>query len=667
MRPISRIARHLPDFSGSLRTKLIGTFIAVILFGGTLTLLIGLKLFGNTVFSLAQAKVKHDLASAGMVYQQKVSDLEMIVNLTANREGILRAVRSGDTVLLEAYLSRIRQANSLDILTLTDENGRVILRTRNPEVLGDDQSGDELVGKALEGQAASGTEIVPRDELLKEDKDLAERAKIEFIETPMAADRVEELEEDGMMLKAAAPLISEGDLLGVLYGGVLLNRNYEIVDEVKGLVFKGEKYKGRETGTATIFQQDLRISTNVKNSEGRRAIGTRVSAAVNDAVLKEGRTWTDRAFVVNDWYITAYEPIRDISGEIVGILYVGMLEKPYVDLRNRMMLTFVGVAFFTVLVLFIILYFSTTRIVKPLQDMAGATKQIARGDLTQKITTHSRDEIGVLAKSFNHMVDDLKNAREELTEWGRTLEKKVEERTREVHEMQDHLIQSEKLASLGKLAAGIAHEINNPLGGILMYSHLLLEDTGDDSPAASNIKKIIRDTTRCKDIVRGLLEFSRAKEPQMALVDMNGVVDSSLVMMAEHELFQNIQIDKSYSESLPQTVADSAQLQQVFLNIILNAAEAMEGRGRLSIRTRLDSSGENVEVAISDDGCGISKEDMARIFDPFFTTKPVGKGTGLGMAISYGIVKRHGGDINVESQPGVGTTFTVRIPCRTEV
>ncbi len=661
------LKKNLINFiASSLRSKLIISFLAVILIGGLITLIIGTKLVEKTIITQAQAKVKHNLASAWIVYKEKLTYLEMIVDLTAAREGIINASRSNDYEILLLYLSRIREEYELDILTLTDDKGKVIVRTRNPDILGDDQSNDELVGKALNFESISGTQIVSQEELLKEGKDLAERAIIELIPTPMAAYRPEGGEINGMMLKAVTPVVSQGKLLGVLYAGVLLNRDYEIVDKVKEIVFKGEKYKGHETGTATIFQHDLRISTNVKNSKGERAIGTRVSEQVNKAVLKEGKPWIDRAFVVNDWYITAYEPIKNVNEEIIGILYVGMLERPYIDLRNNVMLSFIGLASLSVILLLTILYFSTSKIIKPLQEMVIATKKIAKGDLSHSVLTKSRDEVGLLAESFNLMVDDLKKANDEITEWGKTLEKKVEERTKELKEMQEHLIQSEKLASLGKLSASIAHEINNPLGGILMYSHLLLEDVGKESPYAENISKIIKETTRSKNIVKGLLEFARPKKPEMNLVNINDILESSLSIMEQQALFQNIHIKKLCSPSLPKTIADGAQLQQVFMNIILNAAEAMGGKGELIIHTDLDKEKRYIEIEFTDTGCGIPQENVARIFEPFFSTKPEGKGTGLGLAISYGIIRRHEGDIKIKTDRGKGTTFIVKLPYKSE-
>jgi two-component system NtrC family sensor kinase len=647
----------------SLRTKLILSFLIVIIIGGLLSLSFGYRLVKNTIISQAQAKVRHDLASAWMVFNEKLNDIEEIVNLTAAREGLHEALKNNQKDILLKYLCRVREVYGLDILTLTDRRGQVIIRTRNPGIVGDDQSQDEIVKKAFKRSILAHPQIVPSEELLKEGEDLAKQAYIEFIETPKAAPIPENKETSGLMMKAASSVVDENNtLLGVLYGGILLNRNYEIVDRVKEIVYKGEKYKGRDKGTATIFQHDLRVSTNVPNEKGERAIGTRVSKEVNQAVLKEGKAWIDRAFVVNRWYITAYEPIKNIENEIIGILYVGMLEKPYIDTTNRVMSTFIFMALLFIVLLLVILYFATSRIINPVQKMVIATKKIAKGDLSHRVEVRSKDEVGYLADSFNQMTKNLKVANEKLIEWGKTLEQKVEERTKELKEMQGHLIQSEKLASLGKLAAGIAHEINNPLGGILIYSHLLLEDVDKNSPHYENLNKIVKETSRCKDIVKGLLEFARPKEPETSQINIDDIVESSLAIMERQALFQNIKIKKSYTSDLPKIVADSAQLQQVFMNIILNAAEAMDGNGVLSLSTSLDGDKKYIEVKFSDTGHGIKEEDMKRLFEPFFSTKEVGKGTGLGLAISYSIIQKHQGTIEVQSRVGKGSTFTVKLP-----
>lgn len=657
---------NFPHFS--LRTKIILSFLIIIIIGGLISLSLGFRLIKNTLISQAQAKVNHDLGAAWMVFYEKLNDIKDIVSLTAARESVQEAIKNNNQSILLKSLSRVRKEYGLDILTLTDHKGKVSVRTRNPEIIGDNQSQDEIVKRSLKGDILAYPQIISQEELLKEGQDLAEQAYIEFIPTPKAAARPENKETSGMLLKSAYPIIDENNtLLGILYGGILLNRNYEIVDRVKEIVYKEEKYNGREIGTATIFQHDLRISTNVKNKTGTRAIGTRVSKEVNTAVLKEGKAWIHRAFVVNDWYITAYEPIKNIDNKIIGILYVGMLERPYIDTTEQVMLTFTVMASLCVVLLLVILYFSTTRIINPLQKMVVATQEIAKGDLSHKVEVNSKDEIGCLAESFNQMTEDLKSANQKLIEWGKTLEKKVEERTKELTKMQAHLFQSEKLASLGKLSAGIAHEINNPLGGVLIYSHLLLEDTDKSSPHYENLKKIVKETSRCKDIVKGLLEFARPKDPEMSLIDINKLVDKSLSIMEGQALFQNIRVEKRYSSDLSKIVADSGQLQQVFMNIILNAAESMDGNGSLILFTSLDEDSKNISIKFTDTGQGIKEEDKKRLFEPFFSTKEVGKGTGLGLAISYSIIQKHNGVIEVHSELGKGSTFTVKLPVTKEI
>jgi two-component system NtrC family sensor kinase len=294
--------------------------------------------------------------------------------------------------------------------------------------------------------------------------------------------------------------------------------------------------------------------------------------------------------------------------------------------------------------------------------MVEATRKISQGDLSHQVAVTSRDEIGYLAASFNKMTADLREANAELVDWGKTLEKKVEERTKELTMMQASLIQSEKLASLGKLSAGVAHEINNPLGGILIYSHLLLEDTPKDNPHYSNLKKIIKETSRCKDIVKGLLEFARPKDPEMSHLDINTIVEKSLYIIEGQSMFQNVIIEKHLARDLPRIVGDGAQLQQVFMNIILNAAEAMDNDGTLTLRTGLSGGGRFIDTQFSDTGHGIQEDDIKRLFEPFFTTREVGKGTGLGLAISYSIIRKHQGNIEVSSHEGEGATFTVKLP-----
>ena len=644
-----------------LRFKLTLSFLAVISLGGIVTLFMGTRLEHRTIFDLAQAKVRHDLASAWTVYNERLNDIRDIVRLNSSRESIQQALVLGQKDILQKYLESVRKDFQLDILTLTDAQGKVVFRARQPDVGGDDQSLEPLVGRALKKEVVVGTQIVSRAELLKEGADLAEKSYLAFVPTEKAAFRPEDHEENGMILKAAAPLINDkGVLLGVLYGGILLNQNYDIVDRVKDIVFKGEKYKGKEIGTVTVFQNDLRISTNVTDDQGNRAIGTRVSEEVNQAVLREGKSWIGPAFVVTHWYITAYEPIKNIDGEIIGMLYVGMLEKPYIDIRNSVMLKFASLAALCAFILLVILFIITSTIINPLRGMVVATNKIAEGDLNHRVEIDFRDEIGQLAHSFNQMTENLKIANENLLQWGKTLEKRVEERTTELREMQDYLIRSEKLASLGKMAAGIAHEINNPLTSILINTHLMLEKCEKKDPDCENLTLIADETSRCAQIVKGLLEFARQNPPEKTKSDINELIDRTTQLLENQASFQNVKIIKNLEAGLPQIQLDKTKIQQVFWNLMLNACAAMPKGGNLTIISRLDDDRKYVEIVFIDTGVGIPRENINKLFDPFFTTKS--SGTGLGLAVSYGIIQQHDGKIEVKSEVGQGSVFTVKLP-----
>jgi two-component system NtrC family sensor kinase len=440
-----------------------------------------------------------------------------------------------------------------------------------------------------------------------------------------------------------------------------LNRNYKIVDTVKDIVYKGEKYKGKDIGTATIFQDDLRIATNVQNEDGTRATGTRVSQEVYDHVVGKGQPWIGRAFVVNAWYRTAYEPIKNIDKKIIGILYVGVLEEPYVDLRKRVVFTYVLIAFFGVALLSLIAFITTNRISKPIKELVFATRKVAKGDLTSQVVINSHDEIGELAISFNVMTKSLKEAENKLKEWAKTLEQRVEERTEELEMTQKQLIQSEKLASLGKMAAGVAHEINNPLTAVLTFSSLLLDDIDENDPRREDLKTVVDETLRCRDIVRGLLDFSRETKSIKLDESVNEIILNTLFLIENQASFQDIEIVKELGENIPKIPIDASQMKQVFMNIFLNAAEAMAGKGNLFVATEYREEEKSIVIRIKDTGCGIPEKNLTKLFDPFFTTKKVGEGTGLGLAISYGIIKNHEGTIEVKSTVGKGTEFTIRL------
>jgi two-component system NtrC family sensor kinase len=633
---------HMP-----MGTKLTLSFLSIIVIISAVFVMVGIRLIGDRVVAEAQEKVTLDLNAAREIYLGKLSRVNDAVRFTADRYLLLNALLSGNVSQAGDELRRIKDREGLDVLAVTDKSGTVLLRTSNPHVRGDSARDDELVRAALERkEAMAGTTMVSAEELRKESPLLAAQARFQFVATPKARPRPETEETAGMMLKAAAPIFdAQGNVVGIVYGGVLLNRNFELVDKIKQTVYQDVVYKGNDIGTATIFLDDLRISTNVRNADGSRAIGTRVAEDVYQQVVQAGKPWLGRAFVVNAHYISAYEPIRNLSGKIIGILYVGVLEQRYTDIKHRTVMAFLGITLAGAGGSLGLSLFVSRKISGAVSKLVSASRDLAHGNLDATVDIRSNDELHDLADTFNSMAAALKKRDEKLKEFART-----------------KIMESERLAIIGQLAAGVAHELNNPMQGIVTYSHLLLEEMPNGNASRELAQKIVTQANRCTGIVRGLLDFSRQRKPQKRSININNVLNDCVSLVKHQSLFHNIQILPSFTSDLPAVVVDPTQMQQVFMNLIINAAEAMSGGGQLRVATRHNAGDNCVEIDVTDTGHGISKENLERIFDPFFTTKEATHGTGLGLAISFGIIKEHQGTISVESEPGKGTTFTVRLP-----
>lgn len=329
---------------------------------------------------------------------------------------------------------------------------------------------------------------------------------------------------------------------------------------------------------------------------------------------------------------------------------------------------------FIIVVSLLVSGFVSRLVYRPLRDLEDGAKRLSAGNLDKLIPVRGKDEFGKVAESFNSMTVALKNSQEQLQEWARTLEQKVQERTRQLRIAEAETARSEKLASVGLLASGIAHELNNPLTGVLTFSHLLREKMPEGSQDAEDLDLVIRETKRCAAIIRRLLDFAREKKPEMKFTDLNQVVDNTVRMVKQPATLENIDLVVELDDKLPPIWIDANLIEQVILNILVNAQHSIENGGRISVRTRIvnpqtTAAGDAMlvpmaEIEIADSGCGISEKNLQRIFDPFFTTKEVGKGTGLGLSVSHGIVKAHGGSIEVESKVGSGSTFRVFLPLR---
>jgi len=623
----------------SLKARLIWSYLIILATGGLATSLVGSWIVSSTIMMQARRAVDHDFATARTVYEQQLQALRLSAEFAADGTPVQRYLAGGNPGPLSAYLERIRKEGGFDFLSLTDERGVVTLRVPPSAGTLEDASSVSVVEAALSGKVAAASERIQAGGAML-----------------------------GMALVTAAPVGTDRERpAGALYGGVLLNRNYAIVDRVWELLFRGDRFKDADSGSVTIFEGDVRISTNVRTEAGERAVGSRAASEVREAVLDRGELWRGRAYVVKDWYISEYAPIRNYAGEVIGMLSVGLLESTYTAIRNQVILSFFGIATAGFLLILGITYYMILNITRPIGEMVAATQNIIAGRFDQEVRSNSPGELALLAESFNAMLKSLRQMKGDLEEWGRTLEEKVKQRTEELVAMQARVAQSERLASLGMLAAGVAHEVNNPLGGILALTSLTVEDMRRDDPNRENLEEVIRQTERCRDIVKGLLEFSRQSKGNTEPVDLNKVLQDTLSLLGKQALFFNINVACDLAPELPPVVADRSQLQQVVINILMNAVQAMDERGTITIATRHKSAGDSVEMAISDTGKGIPREEIDRIFDPFFTTKESGQGTGLGLSIAYGIVTTHGGSISVQSEVGKGSTFTIRMPAEAAV
>ncbi len=624
----------------SLRTKLTGAFTLVVVGGTAVSTLIGSRIITNALLEDARNRALHGLEAALTMYAEESSKTAAAVSRVANT--------TGDQ-------STAAQQAGLDFFRLESDGARSVTNACTA-----DSSFRLLLDAAEASGRASGTEVLTHDCLALLDPALAAKSRIALRTSDNAAIAGQNL-TSGLALVAASRVLHEGRVVGIASGGLVLNRRTDLVDHVKLLVYGDAKYQDRDIGSASLFLGDVRVATSARTTRNVRAIGTHVAPNVGDAVLKNGTRWNGRARVVDDWCITAYEPLRNFSGRIVGMIYVGMLEAPILDVRTHVMLTFLVVCAFGLAVVFGVTYVITRRTISPLEEMVAATKKLAGGDLAVRVSVSSDDEIGDLAGSFNDMLSSLERMKRELERWGHTLEDKVKERTDELVAVQEQMARSEKLASIGRLAAGVAHSINNPLGGILSLSMLAAEDCKDEA-MRGDLETIARQAMRCREIVKGLLEFSHQGDARVSETNVTEIVQGSVELLQRQAVFHNVTIQRRFDPAVPPVLVNPGQLQDAVTNLLVNAVDAMENGGTLTVDTTSTAHPREVLIRVSDTGCGIPEKHMPYLFEPFFTTKKVGKGTGLGLAIVHGIVTRAGGRVEVKTAQGVGTTFTIHLP-----
>jgi two-component system NtrC family sensor kinase len=631
------------------RFKIMVGTVAVILVANSLLSLLGAWYLGQVWLGEVQHRVRLDLNAARAAYNGHARQIEQFLLAASLDTSLVREIDDGDSFHYHQRLDRIHQTSGFDFVTLTDSEGNVLYRPANPDKWGDRLNRSLLFsGVKTTREPLRGTVLMDRPSLMVEDPELADRARFELLPTPAARPTEDIQRTDGLVIAAGVPLFhADGAFAGSLLAGDLVNRRSSLVDSIKETVFPPDPDEQKDRGTVTVFQGDLRVATNVKTDAGKRAVGTRLSDAVYDSVLVDGEIWAAPAFVVNDWYITAYEPIRDPNDEIVGALYVGLLRAPFVRENNKLIAGFVALVAVTSLICLVMMSFVARFVLKPIGKIVSMSRKVVAGDLSARVDIRPPGEFGLLCRAVDRMAEAVANRERELKT---TTSKQIG--------------RSEKMASIGRLAAGVAHEINNPLTGVLTFAHLLRDKEHITVEDREDLDLIIRETSRAAEIVQRLLDFARERPPVAELLDLNDVIHRTVALIRAQKAFDNIQIIERFAEDLPEVMGDANQLQQVFLNLALNACGAMKDGGELVFATKENDG--CVYIDVVDVGCGIPPENLEKIFDPFFTTKPAGKGTGLGLSVSYGIVQRHGGRLDVVSVPDEGSTFSVVLPIKRE-
>lgn len=648
MKALIRYIKEL--YSGPFQATLVFSFTLV----AAVSIGIGTWVIANTInrylTDTMDERVLRDIHLANTFYDLKLAEIVCVTKrLAANEliQGYLSDPETSDKVLFNQIENQMEimigafTGKGNHLLALTNAKGSIIsaytIRRDNIKNLKNVESnwGElPIVQDVLKtGSEIASTEVIPGEML--EGMEFSDQAKISILDTPKAAPEPYDPREGsaGLVLMAVIPVLDQNErVVGTVLGFYMFNNDYTLVDQIKDAA---------QIDSVTIFLGDLRVSTNVKTTTGERAVGTRLSQEVGDVVLINGSQYVGTAFVVNEDYITCYEPLRNYNSDIVGIIYVGVRQSLFLRLLNTFDRQISLVAGLTVLITFFLatpVSRAITRPLKELRELSQTSQLVTRGDLSARAPIMAGGEVGQLAQSFNKMLDTL-----QVT--------------------QDQLVHSEKLASLGQLAAGVAHELNNPLGTILLYSDIILHEGDPSDQHRTDLETIVKETKRCKSIVAALLDFARQHQVDAQEVDINSLVVNTIDVEKRHSRYDGVKIEIDLLDKLPKIQADPMQIQEVILNLLQNAADAMPKGGEIKIRTRNGSNG-MVTVEVEDNGSGIAPENLPKIFTPFFTTKPVGIGIGLGLAITYGIIKMHRGQISVQSQPGVKTLFTFSLPLR---
>ena len=661
----------------TVRYKVLVLVLFPILLVMPIALMLAIYWGANFSYEQLYIKVNTDLSVSHDVFERIKRDYLNALGKTAESFAFRTELSRGNTKSLDQQIALLQKEYAFSYIHLTDQQGNPIDQQDQGEKHIEIRPSSALEN-AKKGLASSGVEIFTASDLAREN--LADSVRLPLIDTPRARPTDKTVEDRGMMIRALYPIVdSEGRVLAILDGGVLLNGNFTFVDVIRDLVYGPGSLISGSIGTVTVFLDDVRITTNVPVKSGERALGTRVSNEVRTNVLDQGNTWIDRAFVVNDWYISSYEPILDVDGNRVGMLYAGYLEAPFRQSLINALIVLVLMFFALMGLTALVAVLGAKTIFKPIELMSSVVHATGEGEEKRIGKIESKDELGSLARELDIMLDLLSERKVLIENWGHEMEEKVEERTSELklknkeltntirvlRKTRQQLVIAEKLAALGALTAGVAHEINNPTAVMLGNLDIISAELGSKlEPVQDEIDLVVKQIYRIKDITNNLLQYARpdAYAGYLNETDPNEMIDETLKLV--HHLRSQItyKIDLFLESTLPINI-NQQELQQVLVNLISNAIQSLpEQNGCVTIHSR-DYQDKGIQIIVRDNGHGMDEDSVSKVFNPFFTTKTQGEGTGLGLSISYGLVRRYGGNIEVSSTLGAGTEFTVTLLC----
>ncbi|HSB72922.1 MAG TPA: cache domain-containing protein [Candidatus Methylomirabilis sp.] len=598
----------------------------------------------------AENRVRIYARTAWEIHESKIGRIRSASEILARDPVILKllteARNARSLAPVRDYLETVRRDQGMDILNIAAPDGTVILRTRPPYTTGDTLAADSMIKQVLTtGQSVSGDVILELERLDLEGVGLLERC--------MAVAG----ESRGMLSGTAVPVRQGKEVIGIIQAGSLLNGAVEKVDRIRDAVFADERYRGKPVGTATIFMADIRISTNVMDSSGRRAVGTRASPEVTDRVLRQGQSWTGKAYVVDTWYLSQYDPIRDPEGKVIGMLYVGELEQKYLDLRTRAVAQHLAIIVAGLFLALLVIYGMVRGILRPVQKLAEATQRLSSGDLNHRVEVEGRDEVGALSASFNRMAETLAGQRQE-----------IEIRQRELEDLSSELksINTNYLEMLGF----VAHELKNPLASAMMSLYTVKDGyLGAVNPAQQkSLDSVAQSLDYFHDMVKNYLDLSRLEKGELEVVKQEVPLHAHVVRPVLEGLERGMRERRMVlQDRIPDDVflkTDGNLLRIVYDNLLSNALKY--GREGGSIVLDLSENHTQVVLSVRNDGAGIPPEQMSRLFEKFSRLDTpecvTQKGSGLGLYICKEIVRRLGGEIWADSKAGEWVRFSFSVP-----